>query len=65
MRLWFLHVLIMLLWLFMVTATGKLNEFKDEILARIDEKYTELKDQIKNELAQPTQRRRKDVVKAS
>ena len=46
--------------LFMVTATRKMNEFKDEILARIDEKFKslktdiveELKDQIKNELAE-------------
>ena len=48
----------MLLSLFMVAATRKMNEFKDEILARIDEKFnsfktdilTELKDQIENEL---------------
>ena len=44
----------------MVAATRKMNEFKDEILARIDEKFnslktdilTELKNQIKNELAE-------------
>ena len=44
----------------MVTATRKMNEFKDGILARIDEKFKslktdiveELKDQIKNELAE-------------
>ena len=42
----------------MVAATRKMNEFKDEILPRIDEKFnslktdilTELKDQIENEL---------------
>ena len=44
----------------MVAATRKMNEFKDEILAWIDEKFnslktdilTELEDQIKNELAE-------------
>ena len=44
----------------MVIATRKMNEFKDEILARSNEKFNalktdvfaELKDQIKNELPQ-------------
>ena len=44
----------------MVAATRKANKFKDEILARIDEKFnsrktdtlTELKNQVKNELAE-------------
>ena len=44
----------------MVAASRKMNEFKDEILARTDEKFnllktdifTELRDQIKNELAE-------------
>ena len=44
----------------MVVATRKMNEFKDEILARIDKKFnslktdilTKLKDQIKNELGE-------------
>ena len=43
-----------------MAATRKVTEFKDEILARINEKFnslktnilTELKDQIKNELAE-------------
>ena len=49
----------LLLCLFMVAVTRKMNEYKDEILARIDEKFNsletnilaDLKDQIKNELA--------------
>ena len=44
----------------MVAVTRKMNEFKDEILARIDEKVialktdilAELKDQVKNELSE-------------
>ena len=44
----------------MVAATRKVNEFEDEILGRIDEKFNSLKsdiladlrDQIKNELAE-------------
>ena len=44
----------------MVAASRKMNEFKNEILARTDEKFnllktdifTELRDQIKNELAE-------------
>ena len=49
----------LLLCLFKVAVTRKMNEYKDEILARIDEKFNlletnilaDLKDQIKNELA--------------
>ena len=49
----------LLLCLFKVAVTRKVNEYKDEILARIDEKFNsletnilaDLKDQIKNELA--------------
>ena len=49
----------LLLCLFKVAVTRKMNEYKDEILARINEKFNsletnilaDLKDQIKNELA--------------
>lgn len=46
MRNWICHVLIMSLWLFIVAATGKMNEFEDKILARIDEKFNALKTDI-------------------
>ena len=40
----------MLLWLFMVVATRNMNEFKDEELARINEKFNVLKTDILAEL---------------
>lgn len=51
----------------MVAATRKINNLGDEILAKLDEKFNalkgniliELKDQLKNELADPLKKFRK------
>ena len=57
-----------------MAATRKMNQFKNKILARIDEKFnalktdilTELKDQVKNEIAAMLKEefRKREVLKS-